>query len=69
VSSKADLVTAGAGYIEAAGTTGLHAILPINAVGKIDPIVINTLKKSELVKIYGASCKSRHPRGYGDPAL
>lgn len=51
-SSKPDLTAVETQYLAAAGTGELHSILPINTHGDDDPVVINTLKKSELVKIY-----------------
>ena len=51
-SSKLDLTAAGDGYLNAVGTGELHTIPPINTDVDDDPVVINTLKKSELVKIY-----------------
>lgn len=50
VSSKADLCDAGVKYTNEASIGNLYALPPISADG--DPIVINSLKKSELVKIY-----------------
>jgi len=51
-SSKPDLTAVEAQYSGAAGTGELHTIPPINTDVDVDPVVINTLKKSELVKIY-----------------
>ena len=51
-SSRLDLTAAGDGYLNAVGTGELHTIQPINTDVDDDPVVINTLKKSELVKIY-----------------
>lgn len=51
-SSKSTLTAAGDEYLKAAGTGDLHNIPPINTDVDDDPVVINTLKKSELVKIY-----------------
>jgi len=48
--SKGDLSNAGMQYRCAAGTAELYAIQPVSVGG--DPIVINALKKSELVKLY-----------------
>ena len=50
--SKADFTTVENKYLVAAGTGKLHTIQPINTDGDGDPVVINTLKKSDLVKIY-----------------
>ena len=50
--SKPDLITVEAQYLAAAGAGELHAIPPINTAGDADPVVINTLKKSDLIKIY-----------------
>ncbi|MCI5221583.1 MAG: HNH endonuclease [Candidatus Electrothrix sp. AR4] len=51
-SSKDDLTEAEAQYLAAAGTGELHIIPPISTDHDSDPLVINTLLKSELVKIY-----------------
>ena len=51
-SSKPDLTAAEDGYLNAVGTGELYTIPPINTDVDKDPVVINTLKKSELVKIY-----------------
>ena len=50
--SKPDLITVEAQYLAAAGAGELHDIPPINTAGDADPVVINTLKKSDLIKIY-----------------
>lgn len=50
IASKEDFSNAGMQYRCAAGTAELYAIQPVNVGG--DPIVINALKKSELVKLY-----------------
>ena len=50
--SKGDLTVIEAQFLGAAGNGELYTIPPINTDGDDDPIVINTLKKSELVKIY-----------------
>ena len=51
-SNKPDLTMAEAQYLVAAGNGELYTILPIKTDGNADPVVINTLKKSDLVKIY-----------------
>ncbi|WP_020481290.1 HNH endonuclease [Methylomonas sp. MK1] len=50
--SKPDLMVAGDGYLEAVGIGELHIIPPIDTNIDYDPVVINLLKKSELVKVY-----------------
>ncbi|WP_167631728.1 HNH endonuclease [Mariprofundus ferrooxydans] len=50
--SKSDLTPLEAQYLDAVATGELYTIPPINTDGDTDPVVINTLKKSELVKIY-----------------
>lgn len=50
IASIGDFSNAGMQYRFAAGTDELYAIQPVSAGG--DPIVINALKKSELVKLY-----------------
>ena len=52
ISSKPELTAAGDEYLNAVGTGELHCIPSINTDVDEDPVVINTLKKSELVKIY-----------------
>ncbi len=52
VSSKPTLIAAGDGYLNVAGAGKLHTILPINTDVDDDPVVISSLKKSDLVKIY-----------------
>lgn len=51
-SSKPNFTVVEAEYLNAAGTGALHTILSINTDVDADPVVINLLKKSELVKIY-----------------
>jgi len=51
-SGKPDFTTVEAQYLGAAGIGELHTILPINTEVDADPVVINTLKKSDLFKIY-----------------
>lgn len=51
-SSKLGFTAVEAEYLNAAGTGELHTIPPINTDVDADPVVINLLKKSELVKIY-----------------
>jgi len=51
-SGKPDFTTVEAQYLGAAGIGELHTIQPINTDVDADPVVINTLKKSDLVKIY-----------------
>ncbi|MCI5123163.1 MAG: HNH endonuclease [Candidatus Electrothrix sp. AR5] len=51
-SSKGDFVKRETQYLAAAGTGGLHLIPPINTDKIPNPLVINTLLRSELVKIY-----------------
>jgi hypothetical protein len=51
-SSKSDFKAVETEYLNAAGTGKLHTIPPINTDVNVDPVVINILKKSELVKIY-----------------
>lgn len=51
-SSKPELTAVGDEYLNAVGTGELHTIPAINTDVDEDPVVINTLKKSELVKIY-----------------
>lgn len=50
--SKPLLMATEAEYIGAAGTGELYAIPPINTIGNADPVVINDLTKSEMIKIY-----------------
>lgn len=50
IASNVDFFKAGEQYISAAETGEIYAIQSINSGG--DPIVINDLKKSELVKLY-----------------
>jgi len=50
--SKPALVTVETPYAEAASNGQLHAIEPINSSHNQDPIAINTLKKSEIIKVY-----------------
>jgi hypothetical protein len=50
--SKPNLTAAGDEYLNAVRTGQLHIIPPINTDVDKDPVVINTLKKSDLVKIY-----------------
>lgn len=51
-SSKPNFSAVEAQYLSAACTGELHTIPPINTDVDVDPVVINMLKKSELVKIY-----------------
>ncbi len=51
-SSKPFLIAEGNVYLNAAGAGKLHTILPVNTGVNTDPVVINTLKKSDLVKVY-----------------
>jgi hypothetical protein len=51
-SGKPDLMLAEAQYTNVAGTGELHTIPSINTDGNADPVVINNLKKSELIRIY-----------------
>ena len=51
-SSKPVLIMAGAVYLNAASSGILHTIHPIDTTVNADPVVINSLKKSELVKVY-----------------
>ena len=51
-SSKSELIAEGAKYLSASGAGTLHTIPPISTDVCNDPVVINTLIKSELVKIY-----------------
>jgi len=51
-SSKPDLMAEEEKYLGAASTGKLFTIKPINTDVDADPVVINALKKSELVKIY-----------------
>ncbi len=51
-SGKPALTAVGVQYLGAAGTGELHTIPPINTDEDIDPVVINTLTKNELIKIY-----------------
>lgn len=51
-SSKADFTAVEAQYLSAAGAGQLHTIPPINTGVDVDPVVLNTMRKSELVKIY-----------------
>jgi hypothetical protein len=51
-SSKPDLMAAGDGYLVAVGTGEIYTIPPIDTNMDDDPVVINALKKSELVKVY-----------------
>ena len=51
-SSKPELTAAVDEYLNAVGTGELHSIPSVNTDVDDDPVVINTLKKSELVKIY-----------------
>lgn len=48
--SKVSLNDVGRQYVSAANTGELYTIQPVNVDG--DPVVINTLRKSELVKVY-----------------
>lgn len=52
IASRNDLSNAGMQYISAANTGELYTIQPVNVDG--DPVVINFLKKSQLIKIYEA---------------
>lgn len=52
IASKFNLMAVGAQYAGVAGTGELYTIPPIDTDEDADPAVINTLKKSELVKIY-----------------
>jgi hypothetical protein len=52
VTSQPDLTVAWNRYLNAAVAGELHTILPIDISVDVDPKVINTLKKSELVKVY-----------------
>lgn len=51
-SSKPVLIAAGGEYLNVVGIGKLHTILPINTDVDNDPVVISSLKKSDLVKIY-----------------
>lgn len=51
-SGKPDLMLAEDQYTNAAGTGELHTIPSINTGGNADPVVVNSLKKSELIRIY-----------------
>jgi hypothetical protein len=51
-SSNHDFTAVETQYINAARTGKLYDISPINTDGDTDPIIISTLKKSELLKIY-----------------
>src|SRR5690554_5583376 len=50
IASKDELSDAGVQYTDVANVGELHTIQPVNI--NDDPLVINTLKKSELVKVY-----------------
>ena len=50
--SMSDLKTVEATYIGAAETGGLYIISPIDTDEDSDPVVLNTMRKFELVKIY-----------------
>jgi hypothetical protein len=52
ISSKSVLIVAGGEYLNVAATGKLHTILPTNTDADDDPVVISSLKKSDLVKIY-----------------
>lgn len=52
VASKANLLHEEKIYIDASNMGGLHTIAPIVCGGAIDPAVINTLTKSDLIKLY-----------------
>jgi hypothetical protein len=51
-SGKRDLISAEAQYTNAAAIGELHTIPSINTDGNADPVVINGLRKSELIRIY-----------------
>jgi hypothetical protein len=51
-SGKSNLLTAEASYLASAKLGALHTILPIKIVKKEDPIVLDDVLKSELIKIY-----------------
>jgi hypothetical protein len=51
-SNKGNFTTVETQYLRAAGTGELYTFPPINTDEDADPVVINTLKKSELVNIY-----------------
>ena len=51
-SSKPSLTAAETQYLDAAGTGELHTILPINTDENDDPVVVDILTKSELIKVY-----------------
>jgi hypothetical protein len=52
VDSKPGLIEMGAQYLDAAANGNLYAITPVNAAGNADPVVVHTLTKSDLVKVY-----------------
>ncbi|MBQ0798301.1 MAG: HNH endonuclease [Porticoccaceae bacterium] len=52
ITSKESLTDAGIKYTSAIDTGELYTILPVNTNENNDPVVINTLKKNELVKAY-----------------
>ena len=52
VDSKPGLIEMGVQYSDAATNGGLYAITPVNAAGNADPVVVHTLTKSDLVKVY-----------------
>lgn len=51
-SCKPDLMAASEGYLNVVGTGELHTIPPIDTSVDEDPVIMNVLKKSELVKVY-----------------
>lgn len=61
IASKEDLKEAGRQYASTANTGELYTIQPLNANG--DPLVINALRKSDLVKVY-----EQYFRAGGKPA-
>lgn len=52
VDSKPGLIEMGDQYSNAAANGGLYAIPPVNAVGNANPVVVYTLTKSDLIKVY-----------------
>lgn len=52
ITAKPDLLQAGTAYIDAGKIGELYKISPINTTKNNDPLVVGTLIKSELVKLY-----------------
>lgn len=50
--AKPSLLARGIDYVDAASTGELHAIAPVDAAMNPDPIAIENLTKSDLVKVY-----------------